>query len=200
MVVGGPGAPPPFAQAGCLPSLCTAAASPPPPRPSPSPTRGTVEIVSDVHIIKAGDKVGGSEATLLAKLGIKPFTYGLVVLQVYEDGALYEPLVLDVTDDDLGAHIAAGLRNVAALSLELNLPTLASLPHSLINGYKNVLSIALETDFSFPHADKVKEMLANPGAFAAAAPAAGGGAAAPAKAAVVEEEEEEEDLGFSLFD
>ena len=43
--------------------------------------RGTVEIVSDVALITKGEKVGGSEATLLAKLGIKPFSYGLVVQQ-----------------------------------------------------------------------------------------------------------------------
>jgi len=44
--------------------------------------KGTVEIVSDVKLITQGEKVGASEATLLAKLGIKPFSYGLVVLQV----------------------------------------------------------------------------------------------------------------------
>lgn len=50
-------------------------------------------------------------------------------------------------------------------------------------------------------ADKIKEILANPGAFAAAAPAAAAGpaaAAAPAKEEV--KEESEEDMGFSLFD
>lgn len=41
--------------------------------------KGTVEITSNVALIKAGDKVGASEATLLAKLGIKPFSYGLIV-------------------------------------------------------------------------------------------------------------------------
>lgn len=45
--------------------------------------KGTVEIVSDVKLITAGDKVGASEATLLAKLGIKPFSYGLIVKQVH---------------------------------------------------------------------------------------------------------------------
>jgi large subunit ribosomal protein LP0 len=44
--------------------------------------KGTVEIVSDVNLITQGEKVGASEATLLAKLGIKPFSYGLIVLQV----------------------------------------------------------------------------------------------------------------------
>lgn len=41
-----------------------------------------MEIVSDVHLIKTSEKVGGSEATLLAKLGIKPFSYGLVIQKV----------------------------------------------------------------------------------------------------------------------
>ena len=35
-----------------------------------------------MSLIKAGDKVGASEATLLAKLGIKPFSYGLIVKHV----------------------------------------------------------------------------------------------------------------------
>lgn len=163
--------------------------------------KGTIEITSDVHVIKVGEKVGASEAALLGKLGIKPFTYGLVILQVYDNGAIYDPKVLDITDDDLGDYITAGVRNIAAACLELNFPTLASAPHSLVNGYKNVLSIAVETEYSFPLADKVKAYLADPSAFAVAAPAAGGAAApAAAAAAAVEEEEEEADMGFDLFD
>ena len=41
-----------------------------------------MEITSNVALIKAGEKVGASEATLLAKLGIKPFSYGLIVKYV----------------------------------------------------------------------------------------------------------------------
>ncbi|KAF6253041.1 60s acidic ribosomal protein-domain-containing protein [Scenedesmus sp. NREL 46B-D3] len=165
--------------------------------------KGTIEIVSDVHLIKAGDKVGASEAALLGKLGIKPFKYGLEIVKVYDSGSLFEPAVLDITDEDMEASVGAALANVAALSLATDYPTLASIPHSVINGYKNVLAIAVETDYSFPLAEKVKAYLADPSAFAvASAPAAGGSAAAPAAAAAApeEEEEEEEDMGFSLFD
>ncbi|KAI3428262.1 hypothetical protein D9Q98_006641 [Chlorella vulgaris] len=165
--------------------------------------KGSVEITADVHLIKTGDKVGASEATLLAKLGIKPFSYGLVIQQVFDNGSLYDPKVLDLTDDNLGAYIIAGLRNVAAACLALNYPTIASAPHSLINGYKNVLAVAVETDYSFPLAEKVKAYLADPSAFASTdAPAAGSGdaPAAAAAAAPEEEEEEDEDMGFSLFD
>ncbi|KDD72928.1 hypothetical protein H632_c2720p0, partial [Helicosporidium sp. ATCC 50920] len=127
--------------------------------------KGTVEIVSDMHLITAGDKVGASQATLLAKLGIKPFTYGLVLRNVYDNGALYNPKVLDITEDDLVAAMSRGIANVAAASLQLNFPTLASAPHSIVHGFKNVLSVAVATDYSFPLADKVKAYLADPSAF-----------------------------------
>uniref|UniRef100_A0A8D3A8E0 Large ribosomal subunit protein uL10 n=1 Tax=Scophthalmus maximus TaxID=52904 RepID=A0A8D3A8E0_SCOMX len=98
-----------------------------------------------------------------------------------------------------------GVRNIASVCLEIGYPTLASVPHTIINGYKRVLAIAVETDYSFPLADKVKAFLADPSAFAAvAAPAAAAEAAAPAAAAKEEVKEESEesddDMGFGLFD
>jgi len=162
--------------------------------------KGSIEILSDVVVVTVGDKVGASQAVLLQKLGIRPFTYGLEIHHVIEDGALFSPRVLNLTDADMMDAFSVGLRNVAAISLACDYATLASVPHSVINSYKNVLAIAIETDYSFPLADKVKAYLADPSAFAcAAAPAAGGGHVA-AKAPEPEPEEEEEDMGFDLFD
>lgn len=162
--------------------------------------RGTIEILNEVHLIHKDEKVGGSEAALLSKLGIRPFEYGLKILKVFENGTLYDPEVLDITDDDMVQKATAALRNVAALCLGAGYPTLVSLPHSVINGYKNILAIAVETDYSFPLADKVKAYLADPSAFAvAAAPAA---EAAETKVEEKEEEPEEEsdeDVGMGLF-
>merc|ERR1712088_1714 len=47
-------------------------------------TKGTIEIINTVDLIKTGDKVGMSESTLLNMLGISPFNYGLVVKKVYD--------------------------------------------------------------------------------------------------------------------
>lgn len=47
------------------------------------------------------------------------------------------------------------MRNIASVCLEIGYPTLASVPHSVINGYKRVLAVAVETDYSFPLAEKV---------------------------------------------
>ncbi|TYI63006.1 hypothetical protein E1A91_D10G290100v1 [Gossypium mustelinum] len=170
--------------------------------------KGTVEIITPVELIKKGEKVGSSEAALLAKLGIRPFSYGLVVLSVYDNGSVFSPEVLDLTEDDLIEKFATGVSMVTALSLAISYPTLAAAPHMFINGYENILAVAVATEYSFPQADKVKEYLADPSKFAvAAAPvAAAGGGAAPAAAPAEEEkkpepeEESDDDMGFSLFD
>nr|XP_027110831.1 60S acidic ribosomal protein P0 [Coffea arabica] len=169
--------------------------------------KGTVEIITPVELIKKGEKVGSSEAALLAKLGIRPFSYGLVVLSVYDNGSVFSPEVLDLTEDDLIEKFALGVSMVTSLSLAISYPTLAAAPHMFINGYKNVLAIAVETDYSFPQADKVKEYLEDPSKFAvAAAPvAAADSGAAPAAAKEEEKKEEpaeesDDDMGFSLFD
>ncbi|KAL7611621.1 hypothetical protein Lser_V15G08918 [Lactuca serriola] len=170
--------------------------------------KGTVEIITPVELIKKGDKVGSSEAALLAKLGIRPFSYGLVVLSVYENGAVFSPEVLDLTEDDLVEKFAMGVSMVTSLALAIHYPTIAAAPHMLINGYKNALAVAVETSYSFPLADKVKEYLEDPSKFVVAAPVAVTGGSGPgvAEDVAVEEkkdeaaEESDDDMGFGLFD
>ncbi|KAM6504347.1 60S acidic ribosomal protein P0 [Amanita muscaria] len=166
--------------------------------------RGTIEIVSDVKVVTAGTRVGSSEATLLNMLNISPFTYGMTVVQIYDRGNSFSPEVLDVDEQELIDRFLSGIKTVAAISLALNYPTLVSVTHSLVNAYKNLLAVSLVTDYSFEGAEKIKEYLENPEAFAVAAPA--GDAAAPAAEAAKEDEKEEEkeesdeDMGFGLFD
>jgi len=167
-------------------------------------SRGTIEILNDVKLIKAGDKVGASEATLLNMLGISPFTYGLVIEQVYDSGTVFEQSLLDMTDDDIRGRFMMGVTNIACVSLSIGYPTIASVPHSVINGFKNLLAIAAATDVEFKEAETVKEYLKDPSKFAvAAAPVAAAAEAEPAKEEAKKEESEEEsdeDMGFGLFD
>jgi len=162
-------------------------------------TKGTIEITNDVNLITAGDKVGMSEATLLNMLGISPFTYGLVVCKVYDSGSIFDPTILDITDDDLKAHVMAGIRNIAALCLKIGYPTVASVPHSIINGMKNCMALAAVTDITFKEAETMKAYLADPSAFAVAAPVAAEAPKAEEKAAVVEESEDES-MDGGMFD
>lgn len=135
-------------------------------------SRGTIEIINDVKLLKPGDKVGASESTLLNMLKISPFTYGLEIEQVYDQGTVFSPEVLDITDDDIRNKFMEGVRNVASVCLQIGYPTVASVPHSIVNGFKNLLAIAAETEITFPEAEQMKAFLADPSAFAVAAPAA----------------------------
>uniref|UniRef100_A0A8C9GRV1 Large ribosomal subunit protein uL10-like insertion domain-containing protein n=1 Tax=Piliocolobus tephrosceles TaxID=591936 RepID=A0A8C9GRV1_9PRIM len=81
-----------------------------------------------------------------------------------------------------------------------------SVPHSIISGYKGGLALSVETDYTFPPAEKIMTFLADPSAFVATAPvattttAAAAAAAAPNKFEDEELEELDEDMGFGLFD
>jgi len=129
--------------------------------------KGQVEIVNDVHLIKAGDKVGSSEATLLQMLKIQPFFYGVQVKTVYDNGVIYSAKVLDLSDADIIAKFQAGLTRFACVSLGAKIPTVAAFPHVVLGGFKNLLAIALATEISFKHADKIKEAIKNPAKHAA---------------------------------
>merc|ERR1719421_1771097 len=60
--------------------------------------KGSIEIINDTTVIKEGAKVGSSEAALLAKLGVKPFEYGLAIKYFYE-GGVFPLSVLAINDD-----------------------------------------------------------------------------------------------------
>jgi len=168
--------------------------------------RGTIEIINDVHLVKVGEKVGQSEATLLNMLNISPFTFGLVVTQVYDNGVVFDQKILDVEDEQLIKTFTGCIQDIAAISLSLNIPTMASVSHSIVNAYKNILAVSVASEYTFDGSEKIKDMLANPEAYAAAAPVAVAAAdskadsKAPAAKAVEEEEEEDDDMGFGLFD
>lgn len=167
--------------------------------------KGQVEIINEVHLIKKGDKVDASKATLLQMLNIKPFSYGLEIKAIYDCGSLYGEEVLNMSDDVLVGKFQSGVANIAAASLELGYPTLAALPHMMARGFRNLLAVTLETDYTFPKAAAFKEAAKAP---AAAPVAAAGKKEEPKKGEKKEEpkkkepepEPEPEDMGMGLFD
>ncbi|SLM40048.1 60s acidic ribosomal protein p0 [Lasallia pustulata] len=163
--------------------------------------RGTIEITTDLKLVEAGCKVGASESTLLNMLNISPFTYGMTISQVYDQGQTFGPDVLDIEESQLFAALNSAIKTITTISLAANYPTLPSIVHSLVNGYKRVLAVAVETDYSWPGIEELKDRIANPDAYASAGPAA----PAPeetkpdAPEAAKEEESEKEESGDEGF-
>ena len=166
--------------------------------------RGTIEIVSDVKVVEAGNRVGQSEASVLNLLNISPFTYGLKIVQVYDAGQIFPSSILDITDEELVSHFVSAVSTIASISLAIGYPTLPSVGHTLINNYKNLLAVAIASNYVYPEIEELVDRIENPDKYASAAPAAAAASAGEETkeeaAAEEDEESEDDDMGFGLFD
>jgi len=167
--------------------------------------KGQIEIVNDVHLITKGQKVGSSECALLSKLNIKPFSYGLTVVTVYDNGSVFDPALLNLSDNDVLNSFAAAVSQVVSVSLASNHLTLPAVPQYVMKAYGEALAVAIQTEYRFKRAEKFLDYLANPAAFASvttSAPKSAGptpvAAAPPPK--IEEKPESDEDMGLGLFD
>merc|ERR1712048_705571 len=129
-------------------------------------TKGQIEMTNDTHLISTGEKVTASQAALLQKLGIEPFTYGMELKSVYDNGSLFDAKVLDITDDVLATKFASAVSALASISLALGYPTQASVPHSISNAFRSILSVSLGCEsYSFQQADIMKKYISDPSNF-----------------------------------
>jgi len=156
--------------------------------------KGSIEMTTASKVCTKGEKITASAVALLNKLNIRPFEYGITIDTVYENGSCYSVKVLDMSDNDLVNMFANAASRLAAVSFALGYINQTTLPHSFGRAYRMICALALQTDYNFDELKVVKEMIANPGAFAA--PAASGKAEekkAPAAAAKAPEPEPEEE-------
>lgn len=152
--------------------------------------RGQVEIVSDVVVIRVGEKVGASQAALCAKLSITPFEFGPMAVKVYENGDVFNADVLDITSDMIENGFKQALRKAAALCMAAEVPNAFAVPQFIYKAWMETskMLLATETQDSTKHWQAYLDSFGSGGGGGDAGGAAGGAAAAP----VAEEPEEEE--------
>ena len=150
-----------------------------------------IEIVAEKQVIFKGDKIGSTEATLLDKLKIYPFEYKMEIKKVLQNGSIFEPAVLSLSNEVLIAKFKNAIKLTASVSLALGYSTKASAPHTLLNGFKNLVGVSAVAGFEFKQAKAVLEAAKNAPA-AVAAPTA---TKAAAQAEEKKEEVEDVDMG-----
>jgi large subunit ribosomal protein LP0 len=122
-------------------------------------TKGSIEIINDIHLLHEGVKVDPSQAALLQKLDIMPFAYGLLPIGVFDGQAMFAPEILDISDEQILAAFSGALREITALSLELEKPCMASVTYSIMLAFMNMMALAAETDVTFEKAEPMKAFL-----------------------------------------
>lgn len=160
-------------------------------------TRGAIEITNAVTLCSKGDRVSSTAVALMSKLDMRPFFFGIVGQTCYVDGQIFDAKVLDMTEDDLKASFLAGVARVAAVSLAIGVPTAASIPHSIVNAFRNLLYVSIGANIAFEQSQQYLDLLNDPEALAAAqaaaAAASSGGDAAEEKEESESEEESDDD-------
>lgn len=115
------------------------------------------------------------------------------VSKVLQNGSVFDARVLDLSSDSILAKFKKAVGVQASLSLGAGFPTSASAPHSVLNGFQNLVAACAASDYDFIQARAILEAAKN-------APAAG---AAPeekaAEAAVpVEDEKKSEEADVEM--
>lgn len=113
------------------------------------------------------------------------------VKRVYEEGAIFNAEVLDLTPEIIREKFKKATRNMASISLATGYVTKPAIPHLLANAFKNLAAITFSTDVNFKQAEKMKEAAKNA---VIAAPAGG----APQAAAAAKEEPKEEEADVDM--
>jgi len=111
--------------------------------------KAQIDIIATKQVVFAGMKIGSTEAALLDKLKIHPFFYKMEVLKVLQDGSVFDAKVLDLSTDAILAKFKSSVKVQASLSLGAGFPTTASAPHTLLNGFKNLVAVSAMTGFEF---------------------------------------------------
>lgn len=148
--------------------------------------KAQIEIVTAKQVIFEGDKIDGTQALLLDKLKIYPFSYKMNITKILQDGAVFDAKVLSLDMDTILGKFKKAAKTQAQFSLGAAYPTSASAPHSILNAFKNMVAVAAASGYEFKEASAYLSAAKN-------APAAGAAPAeAPKGAAPVEEEKKEE--------
>lgn len=108
-------------------------------------TKGNIEIVSDIELLKKGDIVSSNHAALMVVLNIRPFEYTLVpeIVILENDSFPAAALALKVSDVEEEMQSLAG--EIAALSLATGQCNEASLPHACRKAFIDSKAIAAAT-------------------------------------------------------
>lgn len=115
--------------------------------------KGQIEITKDFRVATKGKKIGNSEASLLQKLNLKPFSFGLEIKNVFTDGSILGPEIFNMDLNTLCDKFTSHARLASGLALGINYPCELSVPHMISNGFKNIASLAVASDLKLKQLD-----------------------------------------------
>lgn len=105
--------------------------------------KGKIDLATDHKLLSEGSVVSISDASLLKMLNIRPFEFGLDIVNIYEGSESFAKDVLLIEEDDIANAMSESISLVAALSLGTGIPTPASVPYEIMNAFADVTMVSL---------------------------------------------------------
>ncbi|MHA1166933.1 MAG: 50S ribosomal protein L10 [Candidatus Hodarchaeales archaeon] len=120
--------------------------------------KGKIHIMKDSTVLKEGDTVTETHASVLNRLGIMPFKIGMSLYLALEDGKIIHGKDLVVDEGKIMNDMLAGYQDALKLSLFTGYPVKDTIEQLLAKAYREALSLAMET--GFPTDKNIEQLIA----------------------------------------
>lgn len=82
-------------------------------------------------------------------LNIIPFEYAMELQFVFDKGQIIPQEIIQLTPESILGNFQETVRDLTQTALAANLPNALSVPHMIMNQFKNMLSIGLASGYEF---------------------------------------------------
>ena len=111
---------------------------------------GAIHITADTVAVKAGGVISNAMALMLSRLGIEPMELQLKLIAAYTDGAVLTADSFEIDIESLFGQVIAGHQYAVNLSVNLGIPTEATMPLIIVKANMEAKSLAIHLGFFSP--------------------------------------------------
>ncbi len=115
---------------------------------------GSVWIVSDTTVVKKGEVIQLKVASVLSKLGFKPFEIGLTIVAAYDTGIIFTSDQLRPKIDEVMKQLQEASAEAFNLALNSVYPTTITILLALQLASANARNLAINSDYTAPEVAK----------------------------------------------
>jgi large subunit ribosomal protein LP0 len=120
-------------------------------------SRGEIEIIYPVPILKVGQVVSESIARLIHLLKPPVPPRYIEIKGVFSGGIMMRDRAFSVTVEDILQKLANAALSIAGLALQIYYPILPSAMFLLTEAFRSVIAVAIQTEVTFRQAEKIKD-------------------------------------------
>jgi len=120
-------------------------------------SKGRIEVINEVLLVKQGEQVSFSVATLLKSIQMKPIPKVVTIKGIYNMGYIQQPDKLIEQDERIMRRFNQTLSDMECLCLGINYPTILNFMRTVWKGYTNLYTICMETNYCFDHGQMIIE-------------------------------------------